>query len=42
MQVATTRAVRQAGNLQNIVNQHRISLERQPKNKNGKVNWMRI
>jgi hypothetical protein len=42
MQAAATESVRQAGNLQNIVDQHRISLERRSRNKDGKVNWMRI
>lgn len=31
-----TKAVRHAGNLQKMVNQHRMLLERRPKNDDGK------
>ncbi len=36
MDAETTEAVRHAGNLQNIINQHRILLEKRPKNADGK------
>jgi hypothetical protein len=42
METEATEAVRQAGNLQNVVNQHRILLERRPKNEDGKENIIRM
>jgi hypothetical protein len=42
MDTETTEAVRNAGNLQNIVNQQRILLEQRPQNEDGKKNSMRI
>jgi hypothetical protein len=42
METEATEAVRQAGNLQNVVNQHRILLESRPKNEDGKENIIRM
>jgi len=42
MDTETTEAVRNAGNLQNIVNQQRILLEQRPQNEDGKKNSIRI
>jgi len=40
MDADTTEALRHVENLQNTVNQHRILLERRPKNEDGKENLM--
>jgi hypothetical protein len=42
MDADTTEAVRHVENLQNIVNQHRILLERQPNNEDGKENFLKL
>ncbi len=42
MDAETTEEIRQAGNLQNIVNQHRILLERRTGNQDGKKKSIRI
>jgi hypothetical protein len=42
MATETTEAVRQAGNLQNVVNRHRLLLEKRPRNEDGKENRLRV
>lgn len=42
MDAETTEAIRHAGNLQNILNQHRLLLEREPTDADGKENSFRI
>ena len=42
MDADTTEAVRHAGNFQNIVQQHRVLLERRPRDKDGKEDSLDI